>query len=159
MQHSKVSFQFLPRQSGFTLIEVLVVLVILAVLAGFALLALPAATQAPEPEDQLRQTLRQLCIEALDQATPMALVLARGEMTFQRWSGGWQHHESRLLRDGRVPRAWGAVRIMRSDSGREDQETERLVCSADGELLPARVELSGSEPLRIMAGNQIVPQP
>lgn len=135
------------------MIEVLVVLVILGVLAGFALLTLPAATSTADPATQLRQTLQQLCIESLDQATPIALVVNRGEVLFQRWEAGWQPYESRLLRPGRLPSGWGSVRI--PNSGHGDGDAQRLVCSADGELTPARVELSAAEPLVIQAGNRI----
>ena len=138
-----------PRESGFTLLEIVVVLALVGIVTGFISLALGDGGQAQRVRETA-QLLRQLTEAAADDAVvgnrPVAVVLGAGQVRLREWrEGQWQDRPlDRLFRSRRLPADVRVEVSGRDRSGRLGaQVPAMLLPDGTAELLP--IEFHGQD--------------
>lgn len=140
------------RQTGFTLIEILVVLIIVGLLAALAVFNMAGSSQQRELENEVRE-LFLLMQTVRDQAVlnnlEMGLLLEDDGyrfVAFQDDTGEWKASGERVFRKRPLPEWLAVTSFVESDTPRlasvEDRLRPDVVFFSSGETTPFELEFS-----------------
>lgn len=158
------------RQSGFTLIEILVVLVVIGLLASLAVFTMAGSSQQRELEGEVRE-LFLLMQTASEQAVlnnrELGLRLEEGGYQFvalEDQTGDWKASGERIFRARSLPDWVTVTEFIESDAPRlasaEDRLRPDVVFFSSGETTPFELEFtlaSGSEVTHVLASDGVSP--
>jgi general secretion pathway protein H len=162
--------QVSSRQTGFTLIEILVVLVVVGLLASLAVFTMGGSSQQRELENEVRE-LYLLMQTASEQAVLNNLELGlRLEddgyqfVAFQDQTGDWKASGERMFRARSLPEWLTVTEFIESDAPRlassEDTLLPDVVFFSSGETTPFELEFtigSGSDNVHVLASDGVSP--
>lgn len=162
--------QVRSRQTGFTLIEILVVLVVVGLLASLAVFTMGGSSQQRELENEVRE-LYLLMQTASEQSVvtnrELGLRLEEGGyqfVAFQDQTGDWEATGERLFRARSLPDWLTVTKFIESDAPRlasaEDQLLPDVVFFSSGETTPFELEFTlagGSDYKQVLASDGVSP--
>lgn len=160
--------RFGTRQTGFTLLEILVVLIIVGLLASLAVFSFGGSSQQRELKNEVRD-LYLLMQTASEQAIlnnrELGLQVTEEGYQFVAYedeSGDWAASEERLFRPGSFPEWLVVTKFIESDAPRlasdEDEFVPDVYFFSSGETTPFEIEFTAgknSDYLHILASDGI----
>jgi general secretion pathway protein H len=156
LQRSRLNF--LRRQHGFTLLEVLVVLVIISVIIGFAVLSIDTGPEELRREGSRIASLLELASEeAVMNGRECRMVLRRHGYSFELLRDGkWQSAEDELFRPRQLPNDISLQlflenqEVMLNDEADPDAaKSGALLLLSSGEITPFELTVSGAATTKV----------